>query len=291
MLMAYPIVKKTAESDNYPILLKEIPAFPKNIYFKGLLPEKKDTLIAIVGTRKVTLEGKNTAKQIARDLAKEGITVVSGLALGIDTAAHEGTLIQKGKTIAVLANGLDSVYPKTNENLAKEILENGGALISEYPENTPSYPNQFLERNRIISGLSIATVVIEAPIRSGALVTAKNALDQGREVFVVPGPARHPNYEGSHLLLRNGARLVTSAAQILDDLNIEKPMIENAQEKNYGLEASLIIEVLKKSKQELSLDNIAEITKLEPHVVTQKITLLMLDNLVVEKKGKFGLKK
>ncbi len=289
--MPYSINSASIKNQQYPSILKEIPSPPEVIYFRGVLPEKNDILIGIVGTRKVSLEGKITAKNIAKDLAQNGVTIVSGLALGIDTAAHEGALAGNGKTIAVLANGLNQVYPRSNENLANEILKNGGALMSEYPEGTPAYPNQFLERNRIISGLCGATVIIEAPIHSGALVTARHALDQGREIFVTPGPTRHPNYEGSHLLLRNGARLVTSANDILEDLNINKKNDSIlTKEEKYDKETFSIINPIKSDRENLTLDNIVEITKLEPHVVAQRTTFLILDGAVQEKNGKFSIK-
>jgi len=289
--MPYPIKQIPIESEKYHPLLKEIPVPPKTIYIRGDLPNNNEILIAIVGTRKVTLEGRMTAKQIAKDLARSGIVVVSGLAMGIDTAAHEGALAGGGKTLAVLANGLDEVYPRSNFNLAQEILKNKGALISEYPKGTPSYPNQFLERNRIISGLCKATIIIEAPIHSGALVTARHALDQGREIFITPGPARHPNYEGSHMLLRNGARLITRAADVLEDLNLDKDLKASLLvNKTYDAETTTIINLLKEMKQGLTLDNIVEITKLQPHIVTQRITFLMLDDIIEEKNNRYEIR-
>ncbi|MEK7086745.1 MAG: DNA-processing protein DprA [Patescibacteria group bacterium] len=287
----FPSIKKIKfDEENYPILLKEIPGgAPETLHYLGELPTKEETIIAIVGTRKATPEGRLIAKQIGKDLAENGIVVASGLALGIDAAAHEGALAGKGKTIAVLANGLDSIYPASHTNLAKEIVRNGGAIVSEYPAGTPAYPSQFLERNRIISGLSLATIIIEAPIHSGALVTGRNAIDQGREVFVIPGPIKHPNYKGSNLFLRNGARLVASIDDIFEDLNIKKQNKTALSEIENDPQSSLIIEILKKSKESVTLDNIIEATKLEPHIVNQRLTLLMLENLVEEKNGKFKI--
>ncbi len=176
-----------------------------------------------MGTRKATSQGRFIAKEIAKKLSEMGMVIVSGLAMGIDTAAHEGALAGAGRTIAVLACGLDNIYPRQNENLAKKIIGTGGAVISEYPVGTEAFKNQFLERNRIVSGLCIATIVVEAPRESGALVTARLAAEQGREVFVFPGPTNHPNYHGSHKLIRDGARLVSSIDDILEDLNSEIP--------------------------------------------------------------------
>lgn len=205
---------------NFPAALREIPNPPQKIYFRGTLESSSNPCIAIVGTRKATTQGKSIAKEFAKSFAGRGFTIISGLALGIDAAAHEGALEANGRTIAVLANGLDDVYPKQNKNLAERIFKAGGALISEYPGDTPSYPNQFLERNRIVSGLSIATLVVEAPIGSGAISTAHHAVEQNREVFVIPGPYNHPNYIGSHLLIREGARLASRIEEMLDDLNM-----------------------------------------------------------------------
>ena len=280
--------KITLEDKNYPLLLKEIPGSPKEIYYLGRLPKAEETLIAIVGTRKATSDGRILAKQIAKDLAEAGITIVSGLAFGIDAAAHEGALAGGGKTIAVLATGLDTIYPRSHERLVQEILKNDGALISEYPPGTPAYPNQFLERNRIISGLCIATVIIEAPIHSGALVTARHALEQGREIFVTPGPARHQNYKGSHLLIRNGARLITSVEDILEDLNLTHLQKKSVNEEDFqDPQSKAIIAALKNSKNPLTLDNIIGETKLEPHIVYQRLTFLTLEKIIEERNGKF----
>ncbi|MCP6720397.1 MAG: DNA-processing protein DprA [Patescibacteria group bacterium] len=293
--MNLSIKKVVVREHKYLSLLKEIPGSPKELYYLGQLPNQEEPTISVVGTRKATPAGILIAKQISRDLVRAGVTVVSGLALGIDGAAHEGALAGGGKTMAVLANGLDTIYPHRHYGLAKKILNQGGCIFSEYQAGVPAYPNQFLERNRIVSGLSTALVVIEAPIRSGSLVTAKHALDQGREVFITPGPASHPNYEGSHLLIRNGARLVTKAKDILEDLNIEPQIGANMSTSsaksgtthNLGSEEKLILETVKNNKEPISVDKIIEVTKLETHIVNQKLTFLMLEELVEEKNGKF----
>src|SRR3989344_6570469 len=172
--LAHNDVRLVLNADkNFPALLKEIPWSPHGLYMRGAELNDADKLIAIVGTRKASSHGKKIATQFARSLAENGLTVVSGLALGIDAAAHEGTLEAKGKTIAVLANGLDGIYPRQNEKLAEKILESGGALISEYPIGAPSLAHRFIERNRIVSGLSLGTIIVEAPKESGALATAR----------------------------------------------------------------------------------------------------------------------
>ena len=297
--MKLPNHIKTISRNNseYPLLLNEIPNPPKEIYLLGNLPDQNSPHIAIVGTRKATAEGRLIAKKIAQKLTELGATIVSGLAMGIDTAAHEGALTGNGKTVAVLACGLDEIYPRQNENLAKKILETNGAIISEYPIGTPAYPDQFLARNRIVSGLSVATIVIEAPIDSGALVTARLAAEQGREVFIIPGPINHPNYRGSHKLIRDGARLTTSIEDILEDLGSEilnfnlptdgqilnkfqtlKSKIQNVEDKSQ----LLVLKVIQEAGKPLNIDKIIEITKLEPQIVSQTIAILTIQEIIKE---------
>ena len=220
------IKKITLRDSSYPSLLREIPDPPAVLYILGDLPDENIPRLAIVGTRKATSNGCLIAKTLARELSEAGFIIVSGLAMGIDTAGHEGVVASQGKTIAVLGNGLNEIYPRLNKNLAEEILKLDGAIISEYPPAEPAFPSNFLARNRIVSGLCLGTIVIEAPERSGSLVTARLALEQNREVFIVPGPANHPNYAGSHQLIREGARLIVSAKDILTDLNINSPIPE-----------------------------------------------------------------
>ncbi len=288
------IKKLESKQKEFPSFLKSIPNPPENLYLLGEIKNLEGPCISLVGTRKATYEGKLIAKKIAKDLAEKGFIIVSGLALGIDSAVHQGALTAGGKTIAVLANGLDIIYPKANENLAKEIIKNSGTIISEYPIKTPPLPHQFLERNRIISGLSFATVIIEAPIHSGALVTARHALEQGREIFVVPGPALNKNYQGSHLLIRYGARLVTSAEEILEDLQNSSyrdklPQKEKTEIENESKEDQLILKILKEMNQPLTIDKIIEITNLEPYIVNQRLTFLLFEGKIIEKNGRFQL--
>lgn len=279
--------------ENFPNLLKEIPNPPKEIFVSGNLPSDKNMKIAIVGTRKATQIGKSIARQIASELSRLNIAIISGLAMGIDSAAHQGVIDSKGKTVAVLANGLDKIYPAQNENLAKEILKLGGALISEYPARTPSLPYRFLERNRIISGLSIATIVIEAPDRSGSLATARYALEQGREVLVIPGPANHPNYAGSHKLIRDGARLITSTQDILEDLNIEitdcKLSVSDKIMEMLNDEEKEILETLKNSAQPLGVDKICELTKLSSQTVNSAMASFIINGIIKETETGYSL--
>lgn len=275
----------SVSSSSYPLLLKEIPDAPERLFVVGSLPDEHMAAIAIVGTRKATTQGKLMAKRLAKELASRGIVIVSGLALGIDTAAHEGALESEGKTIAVLANGLDTIYPSQNTALADKIIGNGGTLLSEYPLQTPSYPSNFIARNRIVSGLCIAIIVIEAPERSGTLATARFALEQGREVFVVPGPADHPNYIGSHKLIRDGARLITSVDDIYEDLSLDHSPSSSIQptlwESATPSEIS-IITTLTAAGKPLSVDKLSELTNMEAHLINAAIATLVMSGVVKE---------
>ncbi|MAF79546.1 DNA-protecting protein DprA [bacterium] len=290
------------EDEKFPFLLKEIPDPPKRLYYKGSLPFDAPG-VGIVGTRKVSPQGRALARSVAEELSRGGFFIMSGLALGVDGAAHEGALLGGCGTLAILANGLNSVYPRQHEGLARKILDKGGALVSEYDLDSPPYPNQFLERNRIISGLSIATVFIEVPIRSGALVTARHALSQGREVLVFPGPYQDKNFEGSHMLLRNGARIVTSAKEILEDVtsllsNYPKLNYKGGTSSNTALSLDelkdenqrKVYTVLCKSQKPLTVDNILKITKLEPQIANQTLTFLLLSGFIEESEGTFNAK-
>ncbi len=203
----------------YPRLLAQIPAAPAVLYTKGTLSAADDLAIGIVGTRRSTAYGRHMAELIAAELSAAGVTIVSGLARGIDGSAHQGALSGGGRTIAVLASGVDIIYPSEHYLLASRIIESG-AIVSDYPPGTkPDAPN-FPARNRLISGLSLGTLVIEAPRRSGALITVDFAADQGRDVFVLPANADSPASEGSNRLLREGARAISSATDLLEDLGL-----------------------------------------------------------------------
>ena len=268
------------EDPDFPELLKEIPFSPFGIYVRGKIPAAPCS-VAIVGTRKATEGGKTTAKKIAGELARAGCLIVSGLALGIDAAAHRGALEAGGKTIAVLANGVDAPYPRMNADLAKKILECGGGLISEYPPGAPSLPYRFLERNRIISGLSRGVAVIEAPRQSGSLATARFATEQNREVFVIPGPAAHPNFAGSHALIRQGAELITEAGHILEALGIT-PALNSLTANAETPEEALVIRALKESQIPLSIDKIIELTNLKTNVASRTVSFLTIKNIIRE---------
>ncbi len=199
---------------------------PKNLNYIGDLPEPEAPVVAIVGSRKPTTYGRQIAQQISYDLAKQGVIIVSGLALGIDAIAHKACLEVGGTTVAVLGSGLNHITPHTNRSLAKRILEAGGAIISEYPDDHPALPHQFLERNRIVSGLADAVIVIEAAKRSGTLSTAAHALNQNREIFAVPGSVLSPMSVGCHNLIKQGAQLITSAEDVLSALGVTQSIGE-----------------------------------------------------------------
>lgn len=208
------------DTPEFPPLLREIPNPPACLWTRGDRALFERPAIAVVGARDATREGVAIAYQIAADLARAGIVVVSGLARGVDAAAHTGALDASGKTIAVLGTGIDRVYPAENKALHERIAA-GGLLITEFAPGAPPDLFHFPQRNRIISGLSKAVVVVEAREKSGSLITARLAGDQGRDVMVVPGPTRSGQNRGGHALLRDGAKLVESAVDILQELGLD----------------------------------------------------------------------
>lgn len=206
----------TYHDDSYPEALKQIYDFPPFLYVKGAL-RSDDVNIAVVGSRLASTYGKYTTERLCRDLAHHGVTVVSGLARGIDSAAHRGAIAGRGRTIAVLGCGLDVFYPPENEPLYGEIARNG-AVISEFSFGTPPVSSNFPARNRIISGISLGVVVVEATDKSGSLITARIAAEQGREVYAVPGSIDSPGSRGTNKLLKEGAKLVENVDDILDEI-------------------------------------------------------------------------
>lgn len=210
----------TWDDPNYPVLLKEIHDPPAVLYAKGELDSFEQATVAIVGSRKPSITGSETAKRFAYELAKNQISIVSGLALGIDAQAHSGCLEAGGKTIAVMGTGIEYIYPRQHQALAEKIADKG-LIISEFPLKTPAAAGHFPRRNRIISGLSLVTLVVEAAIRSGSLITARLALEQNRDVLAIPGSILNPQARGCHYLLQQGAKLVTSPADVLDELGLE----------------------------------------------------------------------
>lgn len=209
------IIKITMENEKYPILLKQIYDPPKCLYVMGNIEILNNPSIAIVGCREATEYGKKAATYFSYNLAKQNVTIVSGLARGIDSYSHIGALKANGKTIAVIGSGLDIIYPKENEQLAKKIVEQGGTIISEYPLGIRPQKEHFPARNRIISGISQATLVIEAKEKSGSLITADFAMEQGKDVYSVPGNINSKNSVGTNNLIKDGAIPVSKFSDIL----------------------------------------------------------------------------
>lgn len=210
---------------NYPILMKETVQPPWIMYARGDRRLLHQPSIAMVGTRMPTVYGRKVGEKLAEQLSNAGLTIVSGLARGIDRVCHEAVIRAGGKTIAVFGTGIDHVYPSENTSLAEQIAETG-LLLSEYPLGTRARQGLFPERNRIIAGLTLGTLVVEADIRSGSLITADAALEAGRDVFAVPGPITSPKSRGAHNLIRQGAKLVTCAADLLEEYRLDLPNAE-----------------------------------------------------------------
>lgn len=227
------------DDGSYPYLLREIADPPITLYVKGDWQQCFDApCVAVVGSRKCSTYGENASEMLARDLAANGVCIVSGLARGIDTAAHRGAVDGKGKTIAVLGTGVDAVYPKENAKLAAQILDAGGAIVSQFPLNTPPLRDNFPYRNRIISGLSLAVLLVEASERSGSLITARLAMEQNREVLAVPGNITSKNSFGTNYLIKSGAKLVQQWQDVVSELPPEiaaailPPKIDEADAKS-----------------------------------------------------------
>lgn len=240
------------EDKDYPVLLKKISDPPKVLYFCGRLPFPKEKCFAVVGTRRCSAYGKEAALNMAGGLARAGLTVVSGLMWGIDSFAHLAAVEEKKRTIAVLGTGLDerSFYPKQNLGLAKRILQGGGCILSEYPAGTHGSKFTFPRRDRIISGLSLGVLVIEAKEKSGALITANFSRKQKRPVFAFPGPAQSLNSQGPHELIRTGARLAAKPEDILTELGFgQTARLFEETVKDEGNETSAILAALSQGPQ------------------------------------------
>lgn len=269
------------EEENYPPLLKEIPCPPLGIYQLGNFSLEKNFL-AVVGTRKMSEYGRMVTEKLVKELVTANFTIVSGLALGVDSLAHRVCLENQGETLAVLGSGLDIIFPSINKKLAQQITQRG-ALLSEYPLNTPPLKHHFPQRNRIISGLSQGVLIIEAPWRSGALITARFALEQNREIFVVPGSIFSKNLEGNHELIKSGAKLVTKLEDILLELNLPLDLKKESLEKTsleLEPEEKIIWEIIQSAEKPVSLEEIVEKSNLPINLITRYLTFLELKNLI-----------
>lgn len=277
----HTIFEFKASDSRYPSRLKEIVNRPRRVFVKGSVEVLGSPCLAIVGTRKATALGLRAAEEFSYELARLGFTIVSGLAMGIDAAAHRGALKAEGKSIAVLGCGLDKIFPTQNERLAEEIIDLGGALVSEYPVGTPAYQSNFLERNRITAGLSIATTIMEAPYRSGAINTASWSANQGKPVFVLPGPFNHPNYSGSHLLIRDGATLITSYKDLLEDLGLEIDILDKPKTGN-KMPAKNLHYLIQKSGKPITIDELSRLTGKSISDLSTEISLLIIEDKIYE---------
>jgi len=271
----------TLKDSKYPKLLKEIYDSPALLYVKGdLLRLEDEFCLAVVGTRKLSSYGRQVTSVITRDLAQAGLSITSGLALGIDALAHKAALEAQGKTIAVLGCGLDRVYPVANQKLAQDMLTKRGAIVSEFPLGTPPLKHHFPFRNRIISGLSLGVLVIEAAEISGALITARSALEQNREVFAVPGNIYSPTSVGPNNLIKMGAKLVTSAQDILEELNLTKAyqFIETKKIVPDTKEEAKILEAL--GSEPIHIDDLVKATELPTSTVSSTLTMMEMKGKV-----------
>jgi DNA processing protein len=273
----------------YPQMLRDSPDAPVVLYVRGDVRVLQEPQISMVGSRNPTAGGKSTARDFAAFFARAGLTITSGLALGIDTACHEGALAGEGPTVAVLGCGLDQIYPGENQALAQRIASSG-ALISEFPPGTPPLPAHFPQRNRIIAGLSHGTLVIEAAQRSGSLITARLAGVAGREVFAIPGSIHNPLARGCHELIRQGAKLVERPEDVLCDLKIslchqlvggapDEPRSAPALDKEY----KILLDAL--AFEPASVDSLIERTGMNSESIASMLLILELDGHVAPHPG------
>ncbi|HOK56170.1 MAG TPA: DNA-processing protein DprA [bacterium] len=278
----------TIDDKNYPSLLKEIYDPPFLIYFKGKLDLNAPS-ISIVGTRNPSVYGLKMAEKFAFELASYGFIIVSGLARGIDTSAHIGAIRANGKTVGVMGSGFKNFYPPENKKLEKDMIKNG-AIITEFPSYTLPEKYNFPKRNRIISGLSKGLIVIEAGPKSGALITANFALEQGKDVFALPGRVDTLYSKGTNKLLKEGAILIEDVKDILETMNIEIENIENKKEKII-LESEEEKNILSVLEQTSSIEEIQMKTKIEPNILLSLLTNLQIKGLIEELPGKLYRKK
>jgi len=287
----------TYHDDLYPQQLLNIYDRPPYIYVGGKLM-KEDINIAIVGSRAASTYGKYTTERISRELALQGITVVSGMARGIDSAAHRGAITAHGRTIAILGSGLDVIYPPENKSLFADILQTG-AVISEFPLGTPPRPSNFPARNRIISGMSYGVVIVEAGEKSGSLITARLALEQGREVFAVPGSIDSSGSRGTHKLIKQGAKLIENTDDILEEIlpQIERttplqtpsvspfPEINEERFKSSSAVEQKILSLM--SPKRIHIDDLISFSGLTSGDVLRTVTTLELKGMIQQYPGKF----
>lgn len=268
----------TKKHKQYPAYLLEIAHPPKQLYCLGSSLDNYLPSVTIVGSRKLSNYGQDVTYKLAFDLAKSGITVVSGLALGVDGVAHQAALDAGGRTLAILAGGLDSIHPRTHRNLAIDILKHGGTILSEYPEGTAPLKQNFVARNRLVAGISDITIVTEATEASGSLITARFAIEQDKTVCAVPGPISSPGSVGTNNLLKSGAHVVTEAQDILNLLGIKSEA--KARQEIFGdtKEEQIIIDFMRSGVT--ALEELQSKSNLEPAVFSQTVTMLEISGKI-----------
>lgn len=270
----------TLDDERYPELLRTLPDAPALLYVRGTLQPGDHQSVAVVGTRNATAYGRDAAYDFGKQLAQNEVTVISGLAHGIDTAAHRGALDGHGRTIAVLGNGIDQIYPRDNLALAAEITRHG-ALISEFPIGAPPEARNFPRRNRVISGLALGVLIVEAPKGSGALITATIAAEQGREVFAVPGNIFSPNSLGTNRLIQDGAKLVMQVEDVLNEVNVAHTLVQTKTTTeriipDNDVEAGLLEHL---SAEPIHVDELSRLCQFPIETVTSTLTILELKGL------------
>lgn len=288
----------TYHDANYPALLRHIKDAPIALFVKGKPHYLNKTQIAMVGSRHFSHYGRQWGEHFAAELAIQGFVITSGLALGIDSICHKAVLEQKGSTIAVLGSGLEMITPKKHTTLSEEILTNDGILVSEFLPTQPAVPENFPKRNRIISGLSKGVIIVEAALKSGSLITARCALEQGREVFVLPGPLGHEGYEGAHWLIQQGAYLVTKPDDIVEYLSSTLTWLESdyhehdshdeaeARAKNYDEQDLPFSELLSNVGDNITpVDSIAERMSQSPAEIALQLLELELQGYITAVQG------
>ncbi|MEZ6062615.1 MAG: DNA-processing protein DprA [Planctomycetaceae bacterium] len=273
------------DTDDYPARLATVDDAPSLLYCRGELLPRDDLAVAIVGSRRCTAYGRKQAERLAGSLARAGFTIISGLARGIDAAAHRGALCAGGRTIAVLATGVNNIYPPEHADLANELLQKG-ALVSEFPLDQRPLPGLFPQRNRIISGLSLGVIIVEATRNSGALYTARHALEQGREVFAVPGHVDSLASEGCHDLIRDGVTLIRNVDDVMKELGpLATPanpqpdvVVHNPREMTLNPQELEILNVIATSP--VHVDEVMRATKLDPSRVLSTLTVLEMRRFI-----------
>ena len=270
----------TWDDARYPGYLREIPTPPPVLYVQGEIQEVDRFAVAIVGTRRLTGYGRQVTRELAAGLVQNGVTIVSGLARGIDAIAHKTAVEMNGRTLAVLGSGLDCVYPTEHRALAQQIIAGHGAVISEYGLGVQPEAKNFPPRNRVISGLSLGVVVVEAGEQSGALITTKFAIEQDREVFAVPGNINSPVSLGPNRLIQQGAKLVTRVEDILEELNLQLVAEQTAVQLALPESAEEIALYTQLTAQPVHIDELSRTTGLPSNVVSSTLTLMELKGMV-----------